>query len=59
MPLQIAPLDVHPQGEAITPFSAAARAVLSDPLAVDTLGRRFHVEWDPHAPGNGSVLMID
>jgi hypothetical protein len=50
MPLQIAPLEIHPPGEGLTPFSAAARAVLSAPLTVDTLGRRFHVEWDPHAP---------
>lgn len=29
--------------------AAVARAVLSQPLAVDTHGQRFHVEWDPHA----------
>jgi hypothetical protein len=50
MPLQIAPVDVHPPGEGHTPGCAASRAVLSEPLTVDTLGRRFHVEWDPHAP---------
>lgn len=50
MPLQIAPLALHPQGEVLDPRAAAARAVLTRPLAVDTLGRRFHVEWDPHAP---------
>ena len=50
MPLQITPVDLHPQGEVPDPRAAAARAVLSRPLAVDTLGRRFHVEWDPHAP---------
>ena len=50
MPLQIAPLDAHRQGEVIPSLSAAARAVLCDPLPVDTLGRRFHVEWDPDAP---------
>lgn len=50
MPLQIAPVELHPQGEVHDVCAAAARAVLSDPLTVDTLGRRFHVEWDPHAP---------
>ena len=50
MPLQIALVDVHPPGEVHTPGCAASRAVLSEPLTVDTLGRRFHVEWDPHAP---------
>lgn len=50
MPLQIAPVGVHPLGEVLTPSCAAARAGLSEPLPVDTLGRRFHVEWDPYAP---------
>jgi hypothetical protein len=50
MPLQIAPVEFHPQGEVLDVRAAAARAILSDPLTVDTLGRRFHVEWDPHAP---------
>jgi len=48
MPLPIAPLAAHPQGEVLDP-RAAARAVLDRPLAVDTHGRRFHIEWDPHA----------
>jgi hypothetical protein len=50
MPLPIAPVAVHPQSEGGTASSAAARAGLAHPLTVDTLGRRFHVEWDPHAP---------
>ena len=50
MPLQIAPVEVHPQGEVLSPSCVAARLALSDPLTVETLGRRFHVEWDPHAP---------
>lgn len=49
MPLQIAPVEFHPQGEVLD-RAAAARAVLCRPLRVDTLGRRFHVEWDPNAP---------
>ena len=44
MPLQIAPVPAHPLGEVV-------RSVLpSVPLAVDTVGSRFHVEWDPDAP---------
>jgi hypothetical protein len=50
MALQIAPVDVHPQGEVLTSGIAAGCAGLSGPLTVDTLGRRFRVEWDPHAP---------
>lgn len=50
MPLQIAPVEFHPPGEVLDPRGAAARAVVSPPLTVDTLGRRFQVEWDPHAP---------
>ena len=54
MPLQIASLQVHPQGEASNPLRTAAQAVVagssSGPLHVDTHGRRFHVEWDPQAP---------
>jgi len=50
MPLQIAPVALDPGSEVVDPRAAAARAVLSRPLTVDTLGRRFHVEWDPHAP---------
>jgi len=50
MPLQIAPVALHPQGEVQDVRAAAARAVLSGPLTVDPLGRRFHVEWDPPAP---------
>ena len=50
MPLPIAPVALHPAGEVLAPRAAAARAVRSPPLPVDTLGRRFHVEWDPHAP---------
>jgi hypothetical protein len=50
MVLQIAPVEAHPQGEAISPRQQAARTVLQSPLVVDTQGRRFHVEWDPLAP---------
>lgn len=50
MVLQIAPVEVHPQGEAISIRQQVAQAVISSPLVVDTQGRRFHVEWDPLAP---------
>ena len=40
MPLPIAPLAAHPRGEGLEPRAAAARAVASRPLAVDTHGRR-------------------
>lgn len=50
MPLQIAPVKVHPQGAVLSSSCVAARFALTDPLTVETLGRRFHVEWDPHAP---------
>jgi Transposase DDE domain group 1 len=50
MPLQIAPLELHPAGEVVDVRRAAAQAMLAAPLPVDTHGRRFHVEWDPDAP---------
>jgi hypothetical protein len=49
MPLPIGSLAAHPQSEVLDPCTAAG-VVLSQPLTVDTHGRRFHVEWDPHAP---------
>ena len=45
MPMQIAPVAVHPRGEVLDLHAAP-----SFPLAVDTHGRRFHVEWDADAP---------
>ena len=47
---QIAPLDAHPAGEVLGARAVAVRAALDGPLLVDTHGRRFHVEGDPHAP---------
>ena len=44
MPLPIVPRAPHPQGEVLE-----LRAAPTSPLPVDTHGRRFHVEWDPHA----------
>ena len=50
MVLPIAPVAVHPQGEALSLRQTAGGTVLNTPLVVDTQGRRFHVEWDPLAP---------
>ena len=43
-----APITAHPEGEG---KSALVTAAAPPPtLAVDTVGRRIHVEWDPQAP---------
>jgi hypothetical protein len=42
--------DLHPESEAIDRLGTVGQEVEARPLAVDTLGRRFHVEWDPQAP---------
>ena len=47
---QIGPAPTHPEGEAIQELRTSVRDVMSPSLAVDTIGRRFHVEWDPLAP---------
>ena len=44
MPLQVAPVPAHPLGEVVRSVRPSV------PLAVDTVGSRFHVEWDPDAP---------
>ena len=41
---------VHPESEQIDRLGTVGQAVEARPLAVDTLGRRFHVEWDAQAP---------
>lgn len=40
---------VHPQGECAS-TQAIVESILDRSLVVDTVGRRFHVEWDPAAP---------
>lgn len=50
MSLQIAPVPAHPEGEAVNDLQAIAGEVMRASLAVDTMGRRFQVEWDPLAP---------
>lgn len=47
---QIAPVPAHPEGEGANELERATREVLVPSLAVDTVGRRVHVEWDPFAP---------
>lgn len=47
---QIAPIPPHPQGESLSPTQSAAREVAFPSLPVDTVGQRYHVEWDPLAP---------
>src|ERR1700761_8035560 len=44
MSWQMAPREAHPEGEAMEVQRKA------DACAVNTDGRRFHVEWDPSAP---------
>jgi hypothetical protein len=50
MSRQIEPLAAHPEGESGNIVKGIAREVLAPSLPVDTVGRRFHVEWDPSAP---------
>jgi hypothetical protein len=42
MPAIDSVLSVHPLGEPVH--------VLQEALPVDTMGNRYHVEWDPHSP---------
>lgn len=53
MPLQIAPLGAHPEGEPSVSVVGPASIAIPDQnsrLALDVHGRRLYVEWDPHAP---------
>jgi hypothetical protein len=45
-----APILAHPQGEEKSLIISTAEAALPASLPVDTVGQRFHVEWDPQAP---------
>jgi hypothetical protein len=47
---QIAPIPAHLEGEGGKDHQAIAGEVVIPSLAVDMVGRRFHVEWDPLAP---------
>lgn len=46
----MAPVPAHPEGEALASTPAAVEEVALPSLPVDTIGRRYHVEWDPLAP---------
>jgi hypothetical protein len=50
MSLQIGPVPSHPPGEGVKILESVERGVTAPSLAVDTMGRRVHVEWDPWAP---------
>ena len=47
---QIAPIPTHSGGEYIQKLESTRQEVALPSLPVDTVGRRFHVEWDPLAP---------
>jgi hypothetical protein len=47
---QIAPIPAHSGGELNRSAESSSEEVALPSLAVDTVGRRFHVEWDPLAP---------
>jgi len=49
MPLSIAPILAHPEGESLLRPAIPDSGAISGALPVDTLGHRIHVEWDPHA----------
>ena len=42
--MPILPVAAHPEGESLCPLE------ITYPLALDTPGKRYHVEWDPAAP---------
>ena len=47
---QISLIPAHPQGEGFSTLVSSAGDSLLPAMAVDTVGRRFQVEWDPAAP---------
>jgi hypothetical protein len=50
MSLQISPIRLHPLGEDDSAIISSATGAKLPSIPVDTIGRRFHVEWDPQAP---------
>jgi hypothetical protein len=53
MPLQIAPVGAHPEGEpqnSVLSPSQAAAALQPTRVPLDLHGKRLYVEWDPYAP---------
>jgi len=47
---QIGPVPAHPEGEGSSELERAAHEAVIASVAVETIGRRVHVEWDPLAP---------
>lgn len=47
---QNAPVPAHPAGEGENELPRSVQGEESASVPVDTVGRRFHVEWDPQAP---------
>jgi len=47
---QISPVPIHPEGEGGQALPSGNWDLTMPSLAVDTIGRRVHVEWDPLAP---------
>jgi hypothetical protein len=43
-------IPAHPQGEDFSALGSSTDDALLPAVAVDTVGRRFRVEWDPQAP---------
>jgi len=43
-------ISAHPRGEDFSALISTVSEPGSTAIAVDTVGRRFHVEWDPQAP---------
>lgn len=50
MSSQVAPVPTHPPGEVCSAIISTPVDAPGPALAVDTIGRRCHVEWDPQAP---------
>jgi len=47
---QIGPIALHPQGEPTSEVVLTSPRDVLPAIPVDTIGHRFHVEWDPEAP---------
>jgi hypothetical protein len=47
---QRVPIGTHPEGEPNKELATITQQVMAAALPVDTMGQRFHVEWDPLVP---------
>ena len=50
MSSQLLPIRAHPRGEGKSALIPSNPGTLVPSIPVDTIQRRFHVEWDPEAP---------